>query len=721
MSTETRTVKYDFRPGIMRESTEYAAEGGWFDGNRVRFRNGKPESIRGWQKRLTSSFIGTGRAIKTWAALDSKQYIGLATEHKAYINYGGVLHDITPYQVTVAQPRDAWFTTVTGVFNTQSGSTAITASVTAHGLFTNSFITVSGWSPTSGGTGAGTYPGGITSVRGDYQVSVINANSFVFVAGSAANATSISKGKASYAVRLRSGASVAAGGFGYNADVYQADPFTMTAYSSVFNFVNGETTITVSVSDHNRATGSYVKVSNWPGAGLQGITSVSGQYQVSAISTNSFHIVAGSAATGTGAGKGTNIFMNVVPVSVSTYRAWNEPSTETGIFLDIREWTMDNFGENLILNPYPQGGIYEWDKTNGLDDVALLVSGAPAESNGFLVSPVARQGMCLGVTDSTGTFDPMLVRWSANENITDWTESTTNTAGSIRMANGSEIVGGLASSNLVLVWTDTALTGLEFIGDPFVFGTRQLGTNCGLIAKHAMAEFDGRTYWMGDSNFYVYSGQVQVLPSTVKRYVFEDFNFTNRRKVYCGVNSEFGEVTWLYPSADSTECDRYVTYSPSQNYWTFGEAIWTTWVDKNIISTVITTGVSIASPNKSTDLNFLYNNEPSDVHTADGQDMPCFIESGEFDLGDGDDILFIDRIIPDVRVSVGNLQLSIKTKYHPNDVQIEKGPFEISGNTSYIRPRARGRTAKIRVSTGTPNTRFNVGTIRMDVMPDGKR
>jgi len=721
MSTETRTVKYDFRPGIMRESTEYAAEGGWFDGNRIRFRDGKPESIRGWQKRITSSFIGTGRAIKTWAALDGKEFIGFATEHKAYINYGGSLYDITPYDVTVSQARDTWYTTVTGAFNTVDGSSVITASVSAHGLNTGSYITVSAWSPTSGGTGAGTYPGGITSVRGDYRVSVVNANAFNFVAGSVAGATSVSKGKATYAVRLPSGASVAAGGLGYGASEYNAQPFTMTAYSSVFNFVNTKTTITVSITNHNRATGSYINVSAWPGAGLAGITSVSGFYEVSAITSNSFHFVAGSAATATESGKGTNIFLNVVPVTASDYRGWSDPASETGIQLDIREWSLDNFGENFIINPYPQGGIYEWNKSDGFTEVALLVSGAPAEANGFLVSPIARQGMCLGVTDATGTFDPMLVRWSANENITDWVDSATNTAGSIRLSNGSEIIGGLASGNLVLVWTDTALTGLEFVGEPFVFGTRQLGTNCGLIAKHAMSEFDGRTYWMGDSNFYVYSGQVQVLPCTVRKYVFDDFNYTNSRKVYCGVNSEFGEVTWLYPSANSSECDRYVTYSPSQNYWTYGEAIWTTWTDKNIINTVLTTGASVSAPLESTDTHFLFDNEPFNVHTADGQDMPVFIESGEFDLGDGDDILFIDRIIPDIKVSVGNLQLSLKTKYHPNDTAIEKGPFEISGNTSYIRPRARGRTAKIRVSTGTPNTRFNVGSIRMDVMADGKR
>ena len=721
MSTETRTVKYDFRPGIMRESTEYAAEGGWFDGNRVRFRDGKPESIRGWQKKSTSSFIGTGRVVHNWAALDGRKYIGFATEHKAYLYTAGLFYDITPYDVSVSAPESSWFTTVTGAFSTESGSSSITVSVNTHGLTTNSYVNVCAWSQTSGGTGAGTYPGGITSVKGDYRVSVVNNNSFVIAVGSVADATSASKGKAAYAVRLPSGSSVAAGGFGYGADTYDAQAFTMTAYSSVFNFVSGETTITVSVSDHNRATGSYVQVSNWPGAGLEGITDVSGFYEVSAITSNAFHFVAGSAATGTATGKGTNIFMDIVPVTASNYRTWNTPSSSTDIFLDIREWTMDNFGEDLVLNPYPAGGIYRWDKTSGVDKVATLVSGAPVSSNGFLVSPVARQGMCLGVTDSSDVFDPMLVRWSSQEDLTDWTETTTNTAGSIRLANGSEIMGGLAAGNLILVWTDVALTGLEFIGEPFVFGSRQLGTNCGLVAKHAMAEFDGRVYWMGDSNFFVYSGQVQVLPSTVKRHVFENFNFQNRRKVYCGVNSEFGEVTWLYPSNDSEECDKYVTYSPSQNYWTYGEAIWTTWNDKSIIDSIITTGASVSTGAGSADNHYLFDNEPPDVFTADGQDMPVFIESGEFDIGDGDDIMFIDRIIPDIKVSVGNLQLSVKTKYHPNDVVIEKGPFEIDGSTKFIRPRARGRTGKIRVSTGAANTRFNVGSIRMDVMQDGKR
>jgi len=721
MSTETRTVKYDFRPGIMRESTEYAAEGGWFDGNRVRFRDGKPESIRGWQKKTQSSFIGTGRVIHNWAALDGRKYIGFATEHKAYLFAGGNFHDITPYQVTVAQPQNTWFTTVTGAFSTQSGSTNITVSAAAHGLLTGSYVDICAWSPTSGGTGAGTYPGGITSVDGDYRVSVVNANSFIIAVGSAADATSVSKGKASFCARINSGSSVAAGGFGYGAADYNAEPFTMTAYSSVFNFVTGETTITVSVSHHNRSTGSYVHVSSWPGAGLSGITSVSGFYEVSAVTSNAFQIVAGSAATGTASGLGTNIFMDVVPVTSGEYRAWNEAASTTNIFLDIREWSMDNFGEDLVINPYPAGGIYRWDKTCGTDKVATLVSGAPVSSNGFLVSPVARQGMCLGVTDSTGTFDPMLVRWSSQEDLTDWTDSTTNTAGSLRLANGSEIIGGIAGANMILVWTDVALTGLEFIGEPFVFGSRQLGTNCGLVAKHAMAEFDGRVFWMGDSNFFVYSGQVQVLPSTVKRHVFEDFNFQNRRKVYCGVNAEFGEVTWLYPSSDSEECNKYVTYSPSQNYWTYGDAIWTTWNDKTIIDSIITTGASVSSEAGSADNHYLFDNEPPNTFTADGLAMPVFIESGEFDIGDGDDILFIDRIIPDIKVSVGNLQLSVKTKYHPNDTVITKGPFEITQDTKFLRPRARGRTGKIRVSTGAPNTRFNVGSIRMDVMEDGKR
>ena len=181
MSTETRTVKYDFRPGIMRESTEYAAEGGWFDGNRVRFRDGKPESIRGWQKKSTSSFIGTGRVVHNWAALDGRKYIGFATEHKAYLYTAGLFYDITPYDVSVSAPESSWFTTVTGAFSTESGKSSITVSVNTHGLTTNSYVNVCAWSPTSGGTGAGTYPGGITSVKGDYRVSVVNNNSFVLL------------------------------------------------------------------------------------------------------------------------------------------------------------------------------------------------------------------------------------------------------------------------------------------------------------------------------------------------------------------------------------------------------------------------------------------------------------------------------------------------------------------------------------------------------------
>lgn len=716
MSTETKTVKYQFRPGIMRESTEYAAEGGWYDGNRIRFRDGKPESIRGWQKRNTSSFIGTGRALSSWASLDGTRFIALATEHKSYLYSGGEFHDITPYDVSVCAtfPTDV-FTTVSSCFNTSSGSSNITVSIPSHGINTNSYVRVCAWSTLSA-------PGGITSVEGDYRVSVVNANSFVIAVGSAANATSSSKGQAQYAIRLPSGNSVATGGYGYGSDIYNAFPtFAMTAYSSCFNFISGETTITVTVTNHNRATGSYVMVSAWPGAGLMGITSVSGSYQVSVIDTNSFHIVAGSAATGTSVGLGTSIYLDIVPVTAADYRAWNSPASATGITLDIRQWSLTNFGEDLILNPSPRGGIYRWDRTNGVATTAVLVTGAPVSVNHFIVSPLARQGMCLGATDSNGNFDPMLIRWSAEEDLTTWTATTENRAGSIRLANGSEIRGGLIAGQQSFIWTDTALMGMVPVEGVFVFNTRQLGTNCGLTGKHGAAEFDGRIFWMGDSNFYVYSGQVEVLPCTVKQYIFDDFNLDQRNKVYAGINSEFGEITWLYCSKGSFECDRYVSYSPSQNYWTFGDAIWTAWKDKDIMSVILTTGASIAVSANSNDNHFLYDNEPFDEYRADNEPMPVFIESGEFDLGDGDEILFIDRIIPDIRVSSGSLNFSVITKNHPNDDEITKGPFTVNSDTKYLRPRARGRTAKILVSAAEENTKFNVGSLRLDVMPDGKR
>jgi len=329
--------------------------------------------------------------------------------------------------------------------------------------------------------------------------------------------------------------------------------------------------------------------------------------------------------------------------------------------------------------------------------------------------------LALGSTDLTGEFDPLLVRWSAQENYDDWTPSVGNTSGDVRLASGSEIRCAINYSNQILVWTDKSLHGMQFVGSPLVFASTQLGDNCGIISRTAAAEIDGRAFWMGEGNFFMYAGQVNVLPCTVRSFIFDDFNFDQKEKVYAGVNSEFEEVTWLYPSAESEECNRYVSFSPSQNYWTYGDAIWTVWEDANVFDNVLTAGVSVSIGEEPPNYAYLYNNEPNGVYTADGALLTSFVESGEFDIGDGDDIMYIDRIIPDFVVSVGTLDVSLITKSHPSSEEITKGPFVVNNTTTQLRPRARGRTAKLKIATSTAQTQWKFGTVRMDMMADGKR
>lgn len=612
MSTDTKTVKYDFRPGITRETTPYAAEGGWFDGNRVRFRDGKPQNIRGWQKRNTSTFIGTAREITTWSSLDSVKYVALGTQHKVYLEAGGTFYDITPIVSTVS---------VSACFNTSAGSFDVIVSLTAHNIQQDSYIEIEN----------ATTVGGNVYFNGDYQVSVVDSNSFEITYVSAAAETSASAGNATINYRLPSGQSNSTGGSGYNAGRY---------------------------------------------GGLDAGVSV---------------------------------------------RAWNVPATTTNIQIDLRKWTFAPFGEDLLINDYPEGRIYRWDESNGTGTEAIIVSAAPTVSNGVIVSPIDRHVLALGSTDLTGEFDPLLVRWSAQENYDDWTPSVGNTSGDVRLSSGSEIRCSINYSNQILIWTDKSLHGMQFVGSPLVFSSTQLGDNCGIISRTAAAELDGRAFWMGEGNFFMYAGQVNILPCTVRSFIFDDFNFDQKEKVFVGVNSEFEEVTWLYPSAESEECNRYVSFSPSQNYWTYGESIWTVWEDANVFDNVLTAGVSVSIGETPPNYAYLYNNEPNGVYTADGALLTSFVESGEFDIGDGDDIMYIDRIIPDFVVSVGTLDVSLITKTHPSSEEITKGPFVVNNTTTQIRPRARGRTAKLNIATSTAQTKWKFGTVRMDMMADGKR
>ena len=320
----------------------------------------------------------------------------------------------------------------------------------------------------------------------------------------------------------------------------------------------------------------------------------------------------------------------------------------SGTTREIRTWSHDNFGEDLLINPR-DGAVYLWDKTNGLSTRAVeigTISGAtntPTVAKQVLVSDIDRHVLCFGTnTYGTTTQDPLMIRWSNQESVTNWTISSATTAGSIRLGSGSEFVQAVETKREILVYTDTSLHSLRFIGGDFVFGIQQIASNITIMGPNAAVATEDFVFWMGKDNFYVYAGGTKTLPCTVKDKVFLDFNNEQRDKVVSGVNSEFGEVIWLYPSQSNSlanegtgDIDKYVIYNYNQQIWYYGTLVRTAWLDKGIRQFPIAAGSS-----------YLYNHEFG--FDDDGSAMTSFIESGPMDIGDGDKFTLIQKVIPDL-------------------------------------------------------------------------
>ena len=611
MSTETQLqlLKLDFAPGFHRESTQYAEQGKWFDGNRVRFRAGKPENIGGWNFKVSNSFEGTGRDLISWTDNDTLKRAAFGTESKLYTYFGGVNYDITPITSTV---------TVTNKLTTAAGSTKVLVSTT-NNLSTGDFVEFTSMAATIGGN--------IFFTSGsDFKVSVIDSNSFEVLSSTTAAATSAATGEVTINFLLPVGTSTAVAGLGWNAGYY-------------------------------------------------------GQ---------------------------------------STY---GTARTQSDITILPRQWTLDTWGEDLVAG-LRGGRVYYWETSAGVEQRIIEVSAAPSVSNTLIVSQEDRHLICMGTNEFTGgAFNPLLVRWSNQNNFNNWTPSVSSTSGEAILGSGNRIVAAARSRNNIIILTDKSAHTMQFIGPPFTFGFNEIGTNCGAAGLHAAKDFDGRVYWMGTANFYVFDGTVKNLPCTVRRFVFDDINLDQSDKIFAGVNSQFKEITWLYCSKDSTECDRYVTFNPNENYWVYGSTHFTTFEDKGVFSNTVTTGIETSSS-----LSYLYDNEPEGIYTANGNGIESFVESADFDMSQGNEIMFIDRMVPDFTLSnevsgtSGQLNVQFTTKRYPDASEsTTKGPFIIQPNTEKVSMRARGRQAKIRVATSTTGTSWRYGTVRLDIGSDGMR
>ncbi len=699
MSTLSQTKKLNFRPGIHRESTQYAEQGSWYDGNRVRFRDKKPENIRGWDVKTSGSILGTGRDLITWQDNITQKQMAIGTEKALYLYQGTKTFNITPVRASVS---------LTNAFGTQANNVRVCVSDTGHGLASGDFAVFTSSSVATD-----------FSFNAMFPVSVISANVYTFDASTSAPDNTTAAGEATVQYLIPTAASIGITGTGYGAAEYNAQVFTSVVLTSVINVVAATVAVSITSPSHGLEIDDFVFFTTATTVGgnilLTDSTFGGPIFQVvSAEDANNFTINSLISATDTGTGVGLATAQFLVDVSTTAgFRTWNSPAVSSGIDFIPANWQLDTFGEILLSNKRGMG-LNQWFPTSGGTARAFPVTNAPVSINSFLVSPNDRHVVCFGCSTFAGPKEPLLVRWSDQNDYTNWTPSISSTSGENTLSGGTEIVQGIRSRNQIAILTDHVLYGMRFTGPPFIFSFTELGTGCGGVSQHGGIDMDGTPVWMGFNNFFAFDGRVRRLDCTVRRHIFSDINRSEMNKIYAGVNSEFKEVTWLYPSADSTECNRYVSWSMEENYWVYGEAIWTTWSDRGVFDNVINTGTSVG-------VTRIYDNEIPNIFTGKGLKIDSFIESADFGIGDGNDMLFVDRLIPDIEINNGQIAFTIQTKEFPNGQLRTKGPFNLTQNTQTVRFRSRGRQARIKIENDATGTEWRYGDMRLDIQEDGLR
>ena len=614
--------KVSLKPGINREGTRYSTEGGYYDGDKIRFRQGLPEKIGGWLRISETSFEGVARSLHNWVTLGDQNLIGVGTHLKFYIENVGNYNDITPLRSTV---------TLSNPFTTTAGSAVVTVTDANGGYKNGDYVTFSNVSTVGG-----------LDLNGEFNVSL--------TAVSAANT------------------------------------YTITADSAASSSATG------------------------------GGTSVSAAYQINIGNAFSTPI------TGWGAG------------------TWGQGSWGFGVSstTEVRFWSQSNFGEDLILG-HRGGELFYWDATNGVETRAVLVSSragasdVPVVQNLILVSDISRFVFCFGTNEiGSTTLDPTLLRWSDQENAENWTPSATNQAGSLRLSRGTEIVAASQARQEVLVFTDSSLYSLQYVGAPAVWTANVVGENISISSQNAVGYANGVAYWMGKDKFYKYDGRTSPLKCDVRRYVFNDFNTEQYSQVFSGTNESFHEVWWFYCSSSATNIDRYVIYNYLEDIWYYGTLARTAWLDSGLRD----------NPLAATYDNNLVDHESGidDNQGSSTAAITAYVESSEFDLDDGHKFMHVNRIIPDVSFDGSTATSPVVTMtlkplrnsgsgIHStpslggvNNATVTRtasSPVEVF--TDQINVRVRGRQLSMRIESSAEGVTWQLGAPRLDMRPDGRR
>jgi len=618
--------KLQFKPGINREGTNYSNEGGWFDGDKIRFRNGLPERIGGWVRVSNTQVTGTPRKIFDFVTLSSQNLLFIGTEKKVFLENAGTFNDITPIRSTVSLGSNP--------VNTSGGAGSGVVTITtqaAHGAITGDFVTLASLTTTDGITAA--------------QLNIEH---------------------------------------------------TITSVPSTTTF-----TITTAGSATSGSTA---------GGGSSG--------------TAAFQLNIGLNTTVLGAGWGAGTWGRFTWGSASGSLAGQT----------LRLWSADNFGEDLIFN-IADSTIYYWDATNGTNTRAVELasltgaSDVPTKARKILVSDVDRHCIAFGTNPiGSAVLDPLLIRFSSQEEPQNWTPSATNTAGDLRLSKGSEIITAVQTSRQILVWTDQSLYSMQFLGPPFTFGVSMLGDNIRIAGPNTALAVNDVVFWMGQENFYLYDGRIQAIPCSVRDYVFGDMNNQQSFKFHAGSIGSQTEIWWFYVSSGATEIDRYVVYNYGQKVWYYGTLVRTAWNDRasGLRSFPQATGADF----------YLYDHENGldDFSTGSAVAINAFVESSDFDIGDGQQFMLVRRILPDLSFSGSSASspaalFTVKSRdfggdaftESPSGSAVRTATSPVEQYTDKIDLRARGRQMAIRVENTAVGVNWRLGAPRLDARADGRR
>ena len=694
--------KLILKPGVNRENTRYTNEGGWFESDKVRFRQGTPEKIGGWARISVSTFLGVCRSLWNWITLDNLNLIGLGTNLKFYIENGGNYYDITPIRAAAV---------LSNPFVTTNLSTTVKVNDVAHGAVTGDFVTFSNVATVGG-----------LNLNNQYQITVIDVDSYNITASTAATSGATGGGTTVEAIyQINTGLAAESPLTGWGAGAWGAGTWGYGSTSTSALRLWSQNNFGEDLIIGYRGGPIYY----WDASfGLSPAT-FTVTIATPAVVTASISLINNTPVILTNTG-----YPSVLPTGLTAgtiYYVKNSSGTTFNLSLTAGGAAINTSGSQsgthyIMPNAIPVTSMY------GASDVPII-------QNFLYVSDISRFVFAMGCNDySSSVQNPMLIRWSDQESVVNWTPSATNQAGSVTLSHGSSIITAIQTRQEIVVWTDSALYSLQYIGPPVVWSSQLLGDNISILSQNAVAQASGVIYWMGTDKFYMYDGRVNTLNCDLRRFIYQDINLNQNQQVFASTNEGFNEVWFFYCSASATEINRYVVYNYLEKVWYYGTMDRTAWLDSGLRDYPI--AATILSATTGNLVNQEYGLDDNTTGTPAG--ITAYISSAEFDIDDGDKFGFIWRMLPDLTFSGSDASPTPEVTYTlypmqnsgsgtgtPSAANVDKltgAQYTVTeGFTGQINTRVRGRQLILKVGSTNLGTNWQLGSTRIDIRPDGRR